>query len=226
MAGLIQHHHGRVVDAPGDNVLAEFASVVDAVECSVEIQKELKTRNANLPENRRMEFRVGVNLGDQVENKLSVGYQYLGKQSVKNISDPIRTYKVLMGPEAVRKVIGEKESKETRRGWKAIAVVVALTLVAGGLGWNFYLRARWRQGFAHCLNYRLLKLRELVEVDEGRVNHGKRYRLIFFELEISREFVFQRKTVVKMRPAKAFKEAIVPARQGETSDKMQRRASY
>ena len=42
MTGLIQRHHGRVVDAPGDNVLAEFASVVDAVECAVEIQKELR----------------------------------------------------------------------------------------------------------------------------------------------------------------------------------------
>ena len=63
MTNLIQHHHGRVVDAPGDNLLAEFASVVDAVECAVEIQKELKTRNAELPENRRMEFRIGINLG-------------------------------------------------------------------------------------------------------------------------------------------------------------------
>jgi class 3 adenylate cyclase/pimeloyl-ACP methyl ester carboxylesterase len=69
MTGLIQHHHGRVVDAPGDNLLAEFASVVDAVECAVEIQKELKTRNAELPENRRMEFRIGINLGDVVEEE-------------------------------------------------------------------------------------------------------------------------------------------------------------
>jgi len=59
MTDLIRHHHGRVVDAPGDNVLAEFASVVDAVRCAVEIQKELKTRNAELPEKRRMEFRIG-----------------------------------------------------------------------------------------------------------------------------------------------------------------------
>ena len=51
MTGLIQHHHGRVVDTPGDNLLAEFASGVDAVECPVEIQKEVKTRNAELPEN-------------------------------------------------------------------------------------------------------------------------------------------------------------------------------
>jgi adenylate cyclase len=68
MTGLIQHHHGRVVNAPGDNVLAEFASVVDAVECAVDIQKEFKTRNAELPENRRMEFRMGVNLGDVIED--------------------------------------------------------------------------------------------------------------------------------------------------------------
>jgi class 3 adenylate cyclase len=74
MTGLIQHHHGRVVDAPGDNVLAEFASVVDAVECAVEIQKELKTRNAELSENRRIEFRIGVNLGDVIED----GEQILG----------------------------------------------------------------------------------------------------------------------------------------------------
>jgi adenylate cyclase len=74
MTGLIQHHRGRVVDAPGDNVLAEFASVVDAVECAVEIQKELKTRNADLPENRKMEFRIGVNLGDVIED----GEQILG----------------------------------------------------------------------------------------------------------------------------------------------------
>ena len=67
MADLIQQHHGRVVDAPGDNMLAEFGSVVDAVRCAVEIQKELKTRNAEFPENRKMEFRIGINLGDVVE---------------------------------------------------------------------------------------------------------------------------------------------------------------
>ena len=67
MRGLIQQHRGRVVDAPGDNVLAEFASVVDAVQCSVEIQQVLRAKNAVLPENRRMEFRIGINLGDVIE---------------------------------------------------------------------------------------------------------------------------------------------------------------
>ena len=60
MTNLIQQYRGSVVDAPGDNVLAEFASVVDAVRCAVEIQKELKARNADLPENRRMEFRSSL----------------------------------------------------------------------------------------------------------------------------------------------------------------------
>jgi len=67
MTNLIQHYRGRVVDSPGDNLLAEFGSVVDAVSCSVEVQRELAERNAELPENRRMPFRIGVNLGDVIE---------------------------------------------------------------------------------------------------------------------------------------------------------------
>jgi adenylate cyclase len=67
MTDRIKGHDGRVVDAKGDNVLAEFGSVVDAVRCGVEIQKELKLKNAELPENRRMEFRIGINLGDVIE---------------------------------------------------------------------------------------------------------------------------------------------------------------
>ena len=67
MSSLIQQFRGRVVDTPGDNLLAEFASVVDAVQCAVEIQRVLKAKNAELAENRRMEFRIGVNLGDVIE---------------------------------------------------------------------------------------------------------------------------------------------------------------
>ena len=177
MTNLIQQHYGRVVDAPGDNVLAEFASVVDAVECAVEIQKELKTRNADLPENRRMEFRIGVNLGDvvedgeqilgdgvniasrleslseaggicisgtafdQVENKLALGYEYLGEQTVKNIEKPVRVYRVLMEPEAAGKVIGEK--KVQPRQWQKLVLslgVVLIVIVAAAVVWRLYLR--------------------------------------------------------------------------------------
>ena len=69
MTGLIGGHRGRVVDAKGDNVLAEFSSVVDAVRCAVQIQKELTERNSDLPEHRRMEFRIGINLGDVIEEQ-------------------------------------------------------------------------------------------------------------------------------------------------------------
>jgi len=176
MTGLIQDHHGRVVDAPGDNVLAEFASVVDAVECAVGIQKELKTRNAELPENRRMEFRIGVNLGDviedgeqilgdgvniaarleslseaggicisgtafdQVKNKLNLGYKYLGEQTVKNILEPVRVYRVLMEPEAAGKVIGEKKVKPRQWQRTTIGLVVAvIVVVAAVVIWKFYI---------------------------------------------------------------------------------------
>ena len=177
MTGLIQHHHGRVVDAPGDNLLAEFASVVDAVECSVEIQKELKTRNAELPENRRMEFRIGVNLGDVVEEgekifgdgvniaarleglsqaggvcisgsafdfvgkKLSLGYEYLGEHTVKNIEKPVRVYRILMEPEAAGKVLGEKKTKS--RQWQKTAFIVmavAIVVFAAVALWSLYFR--------------------------------------------------------------------------------------
>jgi class 3 adenylate cyclase len=146
MEELIRQHRGRVVDSPGDNILAEFASVVDAVQCAVAAQNEFKARNAELPENRRMEFRIGVNLGDvieeegriygdgvniaarlenlseaggicisgtafdQVRNKLSLGYEFRGEQTVKNIAEPVRVYKVLMEPELAGKVIGERKA--------------------------------------------------------------------------------------------------------------------
>jgi len=176
MASLIRQHHGRVVDATGDNLMAEFASVVDAVECAVEIQKELKTRNAELPENRRMEFRIGINLGDVIEEegriygdgvniaarieslseaggvcisgsaydfvgkKLSLGYEYLGEHTVKNIEKPVRVYRVLMEPEAVGKVIGEKKVKP--RTWQraGIGLVVAvIVVIAAVVMWKLYL---------------------------------------------------------------------------------------
>jgi adenylate cyclase len=66
IASTVTRHSGRVVDAPGDNVLAEFSSVVDAVQGAVEIQRELRGRNADLPPARRMQFRIGINLGDVI----------------------------------------------------------------------------------------------------------------------------------------------------------------
>jgi adenylate cyclase len=66
IAATVTRYGGRVVDAPGDNVLAEFASVVDAVQCAVDIQHELRSRNDALPASRQMQFRIGINLGDVI----------------------------------------------------------------------------------------------------------------------------------------------------------------
>jgi TolB-like protein/class 3 adenylate cyclase/Flp pilus assembly protein TadD/rhodanese-related sulfurtransferase len=69
LSTLIQQHNGKVLDSKGDNLLAEFVSVVDAVQCAVSVQKEIKARNDQLPENRRMQFRIGINLGDVIQEE-------------------------------------------------------------------------------------------------------------------------------------------------------------
>jgi adenylate cyclase len=69
MITLIQQHNGKVLDSPGDNLLAEFVSVVDAVQCAVAVQKEINSRNTELAENRRMQFRIGINLGDVIQEE-------------------------------------------------------------------------------------------------------------------------------------------------------------
>ena len=66
MRRVIERHQGRVVNAPGDALLAEFASVVEAVAAAVEIQQDLEGRNMELAPERRMHFRIGVNLGDVI----------------------------------------------------------------------------------------------------------------------------------------------------------------
>jgi adenylate cyclase len=66
---LVRQYSGKVIDSPGDNLLAEFVSVVDSVQCAVAVQKEIKARNDELPENRGMQFRIGINLGDVIEEK-------------------------------------------------------------------------------------------------------------------------------------------------------------
>ena len=140
ISALVEGHQGRVVDSPGDNLLAEFASAVDALTCSVKIQEQLKEENVDLPEHRRMEFRIGLNVGDvitqegrlygdgvniaarleslgeaggvcisgtvydQVKNKLDLAYHYMGEKQVKNIADPVRTYKVIMDPDTEMEV--------------------------------------------------------------------------------------------------------------------------
>ena len=67
IGSVVQKHRGEVVDSPGDNILAEFISVVDAVQSAVEIQEVIRAKNAELPDERKMEFRIGINLGDVIQ---------------------------------------------------------------------------------------------------------------------------------------------------------------
>jgi adenylate cyclase len=176
MATHIQAHRGRVVDSPGDNLLAEFASVVDAVECAVAIQHDLKARNAELPAPRQMIFRIGINLGDvivegdrlygdginiaarieglaegggiclsgtaydQVENKLSVGYEWLGEHVVKNIAKPVRVYRVLTDP-ASPAARGGTTPRAASRARRRLVLAVGLLVLLMGMGgvamWTF-----------------------------------------------------------------------------------------
>jgi adenylate cyclase len=164
MTTLIEQNGGRVVDTPGDNLLAEFSSVVDATQCAVEIQKVLKAKNDELPENRRMAFRIGINLGDviqegnriygdgvniaarieglseaggicisgnayeQIENKLALGYEYLGEHTVKNITKPVKVYRIPIGPRSgTTRASLVKKGKPIR--WRRPVLVVAIVLI-------------------------------------------------------------------------------------------------
>ena len=71
MAALIERHDGRIVNTWGDAVIAEFASVVEAVQCAIETQQELSTRDPHLPEAQPMRFRIGINLGDVMVDAVS-----------------------------------------------------------------------------------------------------------------------------------------------------------
>jgi formylglycine-generating enzyme required for sulfatase activity/class 3 adenylate cyclase len=157
----LAEHYGRVIKNTGDGFLAIFDSPLEAVRCAIVIQQSLLGRNAALPKNQWLQYRIGVNLGDviiatddiygdgvniaarvqalaqpgtvyisggvyeQVKNKLVCGYQSLGDEKLKNITDPVRIYRVLPDPEAVA------HATHRHRTWAAI---VAGLLVVAGLG--------------------------------------------------------------------------------------------
>lgn len=169
ISSSIETSNGRVVHYAGDAVLADFATVVDALACGLAIQQGLKQRNSELPDERRMHFRIGINLGDvivdgdeiygdgvnvaarlesladpggicvsegirgAVGNKLPVdyqdiAYQDIGKQQVKNIEEPVQTYRVLLGEDV------KARAATSKRRWThyvAIATVGAIAIGAG-----------------------------------------------------------------------------------------------
>ncbi len=188
MTKLIRHYRGRVLDSIGDNLMAEFASVVDAVQCAVEVQQVLSSKNEELPENRKMLFRIGINLGDvieegdriygdgvniaarveslaegggvcisgsafeQIENKLALGYQYMGEHTVKNIAKPVKVYRVPTEP------YPRKEKERWFRGWRRVASVVVAMVILGAVVfaiWNFYIRPAFEPASAERMAFPL-----------------------------------------------------------------------
>ena len=168
--GLIVRHDGRVFSTAGDSVLAEFGSAVEAVRCAISIQEELRVRNAEFVEDRRMLFRIGINVGDvmvdnenlfgdgvnvaarleglaeaggicisgsafdQVKNKLSISFEDIGAQEIKNIPEPVQAFCVVAGPVSIA---GTTATPAATRHWRipSIAAAVVVLIAAGGLAW-------------------------------------------------------------------------------------------
>ncbi len=162
----VESHKGRVVDAPGDNLLSEFLSVADAVECAVNVQDELSAHNKHLSRDRKMEFRIGIHLGDviedgdqifgdglniaarlesmapgggicisgsafeQVKNKLSFGYEFLGAKKLKNISGPVPVYRVLTDPAYSKQLVYKCKHDDPKfRRNKKIIIASVLSII-------------------------------------------------------------------------------------------------
>jgi adenylate cyclase len=162
---LIERHHGRLVNSAGDSILADFARVVEAVSCAVALQTTIKAENAQLPVGRRMQFRIGVNLGDvmiegeqiygdgvnvaarlesladpggicisgtahdQVRDKLPLAYEDRGERSVKNITRPVRVWRVLLD----RGALPQRETPRIpRKYWRTgVFSFVGLAIIVG-----------------------------------------------------------------------------------------------
>jgi adenylate cyclase len=167
----ITEHRGCIFKLMGDGILAEFASVVDAVECAVDIQRGMAERNAGEPADQRIDIRIGINLGEvivegadrhgdgvniaarleqladaggicvsgkvanEVEKKLAFGFEPMGEQKVKNISEPITVYRVKVdgrGPPARR-----KNPKSAVQRW-AMPIAAAMVLMIGTVSATWY----------------------------------------------------------------------------------------
>ncbi|HEV2156008.1 SUMF1/EgtB/PvdO family nonheme iron enzyme [Bradyrhizobium sp.] len=165
----IVEHHGSLVKTTGDGFIAIFDSPVEAVRCSIVIQQNLIGRNASLPKHSRIEYRIGVNLGDvivepddvygdgvniatrieglaepghvyisgaiyeQIKHKVVCGYESLGDRKVKNITDPVRVYRVLPDADAVDRTRGRREN--------ALIFLLGITLLIIAAGALWYLLA-------------------------------------------------------------------------------------
>jgi adenylate cyclase len=169
--GLVARHDGRVFSTGGDSVLAEFGSTVEAVRCAISCQEEISSRNAELADERKLMFRIGINVGDvmvrdgdlfgdgvnvaarleglaeaggvcisgsvfeQIKHKLSLGFEDMGQQEVKNIAEPVSAYRLVPGQVSVSAGATAAAKPAGARHWRmpAIAAAVVVIIAAGGL---------------------------------------------------------------------------------------------
>ena len=160
----ISAHRGAIFKLMGDGLLAEFGSVIDAVECAVDIQRGMAERNAGESEDQRIDIRIGVNLGEvivegtdrhgegvniaarleqladpggvcvsgkvanEVEKKLAFGFEPMGEQKVKNISEPIPVYRVKL--DGVRAPAKRKSLKSRLPRWAMPLAAAAVLAIA------------------------------------------------------------------------------------------------
>src|SRR6266481_2976868 len=111
----IATHRGRIVKTTGDGMLVEFASAVDAARLAVEVQRSMAGQNADVPQDDRIEFRVGIHVGDiiiddndifgggvsisddaqrQIRGKIDIAFEDMGPQNLKNIAEPMRAWRL------------------------------------------------------------------------------------------------------------------------------------
>ncbi len=162
---LIARHDGRVFSTGGDSVLAEFGSAVEAVRCAISFQEEITTRNAELPDDRKLRFRIGINVGDvmvkdddlfgdgvnvaarlesladsggvcisgsvfeQIKHKLSLGFEDMGPQEVKNIAEPVSAFRLVPGSVSVAAGAKAAPKPSTAARWRIPALVAAVVVV-------------------------------------------------------------------------------------------------
>ena len=195
----IAENRGRIVKTTGDGLLVEFASVVDALRCAVEVQRGMAERDADVPQDQRIEYRVGIHQGDVIteagdifgdgvnvaarlealaepggicvsgrvqedaHGKLDVSFEDMGEQQLKNISRPIRVYRVVSNCQAG---VRNRNSGFLSRRWKVIglrrsgmALVALLLAVLLGAA---YLRFQQPQSSpAHRLSMVVLPFKNL-----------------------------------------------------------------
>jgi adenylate cyclase len=197
----IAEHRGRIVKTTGDGMLVEFASVVDALRCAVEVQRGMAERNADMPRDKRIEFRMGIHQGDIIIDgddifgdgvnvaarleplaepggicvsarvqedacgKLDIPFEDMGEQSLKNISKPIRVYRVV--PNGPRGALDKKNNAFLSRWWKVIglrragvALLAALLVMFGTAYWRFQ-RSELQSSPAHRLSMVVLPFKNL-----------------------------------------------------------------